>query len=128
MPITVQWHNDKKTTIYYEFVGSWTWYEFDNVYQEVYTMLDTVSHKVDAIVDLRRSQLLPNNTLSEMRRLTFQQHENGGITVFVTDNRFAKSLFTILTGVLKQAKSIFHITSTLDEAHQLLDERHNNLN
>src|SRR5690606_34184496 len=114
MPILVRWDDEEKTRIYYEFVGKWTWDEFNTVYEGVYEMLDTVSHKVDAIVDLRYSNLLPQSTLTEMRRLTFQQHENGGITVFITENELAHALFTILTGVLRQAKKIFRIAHTIE--------------
>lgn len=121
MPISVRWDNEEKSRIYYEFLNKWTWDEFNAVYADVYTMLDTVSHKVDAIVDLRESQLLPQNTLTEMRRLTFQQHANGGITVFITDNGLVHTLFMILTGVLRQAKKIFRIARTVDEAYAIID-------
>jgi len=121
MLITVNWNNPEKTCIYYHFVGQWTWDEFDAVYSEVYAMLDTVSHPVHAIVDLRESHLLPYDTLTQMRRLTFQQHPNGGITIFITENPFARSLFNILTGVLSQAKEIFRIVNTVDKAYALLE-------
>lgn len=124
MPISVRWDNEGKSCIYYEIVGRWTWDEFNAVYEDVYAMLDTVSHTVDAIVDLRESQLLPQNTLTEVRRLTFQQHENGGITVFITDNGLAHTLFMILTGVLRQAKTIFRIARTVDEAYSIVDSEH----
>ena len=100
MPITVRWDDDAHTRIYYVFSGAWKWEEFDALYGEVYQMLDTVKHKVHAIVDIRESNLLPQDTLTQMRRLTFQQHENGGITIIITDNRFAHTLYNILTGVL----------------------------
>lgn len=121
MPISVRWDNTEKTCIYYEFIGQWSWDEFDAVYADVYEMLDTVKHKVHAIVDLRNSHLLPQNTLTQMRRLTFQQHENGGITIFITENNFAHTLFNILTGVLREAKRIFRIVRTPEEAYQLIE-------
>lgn len=121
MPISVRWDNEEKNRLYYEFLNKWTWDEFDTVYADVYKMLDTVSHKVDAIVDLRESNLLPQNTLTEMRRLTFQQHANGGITVFITDNGFAHAIYGILTGVLRQAKNIFRIARTVEEAYEIID-------
>ncbi len=121
MPISVRWDNTEKTCIYYEFIGQWSWDEFDAVYADVYEMLDTVKHKVHAIVDLRNSHLLPQNTLTQMRRLTFQQHHNGGITIFITENKFAHTLFNILTGVLREAKRIFRIVHTPTEAYQLIE-------
>lgn len=121
MPISVRWDNTEKTCIYYEFIGQWSWDEFDAVYADVYEMLDTVNHKVHAIVDLRNSHLLPQNTLTQMRRLTFQQHENGGITIFITENKFAHTLFNILTGVLREAKRIFRIVHAPAEAYQLIE-------
>lgn len=122
MPITVRWDDEAHTRIYYVFSGSWKWDEFDALYADVYKMLDTVNHKVHAIVDLRESRLVPQDSLTQMRRLTFQQHENGGITVVITDNRFAHTLYSILTGVLRQAKAIFRIAYSPEEAYDLILE------
>lgn len=122
MPITVRWDDDAHTLIYYVVSGSWTWDEFDIIYADVFKMLDSVTHKVHAIVDIRESRLLPQNTLTQMRRLTFQQHENGGITVIITDNRFAHTLYNILTGALRQAKAIFRIAYSPEEAYELIAE------
>jgi hypothetical protein len=127
MPITVTWDDDAHTRIYYIFSGSWNWNEFDIVYADVYKMLDTVNHKVHAIVDIRQSRLLPQDTLTQMRRLTYQQHSNGGITVFITDNRFAHTLYNILTGVLQKAKAIFRITYSPEEAYKLIAEHETQL-
>jgi hypothetical protein len=120
MPITVRWDDDAHTRIYYVFSASWQWDDFDIVYADVYKMLDTVNHRVHAIVDIRQSRLLPQDTLTQMRRLTYQQHANGGITVIITDNRFAHTLYNILTGVLRQAKAIFRIAYSLEEAYELI--------
>ena len=125
MPITVRWDDDAHTRIYYVFSGSWKWDEFDALYTDVYKMLDTVSHTVHAVVDLRESRIVPQDTLTQMRRLTFQQHENGGITVVITDNRFAHTLYNILTGVLRQAKAIFRIAYSPEEAYDLIAEHDN---
>jgi hypothetical protein len=122
MPISVRWDNETHTRIYYVFSGAWKWDEFDTLYKDVYKMLDTVNHKVHAIVDIRESRLLPQDTLTKMRHLTFQQHENGGITVVITNNRFAHTLYTILTGALRQAKAIFRIAYSPEEAYVLIAE------
>jgi hypothetical protein len=127
MPITVTWDDDAHTRIYYVFSGSWKWDEFDTIYVDVYKMLDTVNHKVHAIVDIRQSRLLPQDTLTQMRRLTYQQHSNGGITVFITDNRFAHTLYNILTGVLQKAKAIFRIAYSPEEAYELIAEHETQL-
>jgi hypothetical protein len=122
MPITVKWDNAEKTIIYYTFDGAWTWDEFNAVYQEVYAMLDTVQHKVHAIVDLRNSRLLPRDTLTQMRRLTYEQHENGGLTVFITTNAFAKTLYSILSNLYRRAREIFRLASTPQAAYNILHE------
>ena len=121
MPISVEWDNETKTRIFYVFEGHWTWHEFDAIYKDVYAMLDTVSHNVDAIVDIRKSHLLPRNTLTEMRRLTFQQHENGGLTIFITENHFAQTLFRILINVLPRARAIFRMVASKEDALIVLE-------
>lgn len=121
MPITVRWDNEDKTIIYYVFDRRWTWDEFNVVYQDVYRMLDTVDHTVHAIVDLHNSQLLPADTLTHMRRLTFQQHDNGGITVIITTNFLAQSLYSILSGVYRKALEIFKLAPTVEEAYAIIE-------
>ena len=120
MPITVQWDNEEKTIIYYTFDGAWTWDEFYAVYRDVYAMLDTVQHPVHAIVDLRSSRLLPRDTLTQMRRLTYEQHENGGMTVFITSNPLAHTFYTLLTNLYRRALEIFRLAATPEEAYQML--------
>jgi hypothetical protein len=122
MPITVRWDNDTKTIIYYIFDGAWTWDEFNTVYKDVYAMLDTVEHKVHAIVDLRTSRLLPRDTLTEMRRLTYEQHENGGITIFITTNALARTFYSILSNVYRRAREIFRLVNTPEEAYTVIAE------
>jgi hypothetical protein len=120
MPITVRWDNDAKTVIYYTFDSAWTWDEFNTVYKDVYAMLDTIEHKVHAIVDLRTSRLLPRDTLTEMRRLTYEQHENGGITVFITENALARTFYSILSNVYRRAREIFRLVTTPEEAYAVI--------
>jgi hypothetical protein len=120
MPITVKWDNDEKTIIYYTFDGAWTWDEFNAVYQDVYAMLDTVQHQVHAIVDLRSSRLLPRDTLTQMRRLTYEQHENGGITVFITSNPLARTFYSILSNLYRRAREIFRLATTPQDAYDIL--------
>jgi len=122
MPITVRWDNNAKTIIYYHFDSAWTWDEFNAVYKDVYAMLDTVQHKVHAIVDLRTSRLLPRDTLTEMRRLTYEQHENGGITIFITDNALARTFYSILSNVYRRAREIFRLVNSPEEAYAVIAE------
>jgi hypothetical protein len=122
MPITVRWDNDAKTIIYYIFDSAWTWDEFNTIYKDVYAMLDTVEHKVHAIVDLRTSRLLPRDTLTEMRRLTYEQHKNGGITIFITANALARTFYSILSNVYRRAREIFRLVNTPEEAYAVIAE------
>ena len=121
MNITVEWYNNEKTIIYYKFTLGWTFQEFRDVYQDVYAMLDTVNHTVDAIVDLTDARMFPKNTLTEMRRLTFEQHENGGITVIITDSPMSHAMYNFLQSIHKRFSEVFHLAKTMDEALIILD-------
>lgn len=116
MHITVDWYNDKKTIIYYKFEMGWTFKEFNTVYGDVYQMLDTVDHTVHAIVDLTDARLFPVDTLREMRRLTFEQHINGGITVIITQSPMGHSMYGFLKSIYKRFSEVFHLVRSLDEA------------
>lgn len=122
MAIQVQWDNPEKTVIYYTFEGRWTFKDFNGVYQEVFAMLDTVNHPVHAIVDLSKSPFFPTDTLSEMRRLTFEQHRNGGITVIITQNHMAHAMYNFLRSVYRRFSEVFHLVNSQEAAYQVLEQ------
>jgi len=122
MTIKVKWDNVEQTIIYYTFEGAWSFKEFNDVYADVYQMLDTVDHTVHAIVDLRASNLFPRDTLTEMRRLTFEQHENGGITVIITERTMAHSMYNFLKAIYKRFSEVFHLVKTPEAAYQRIHQ------
>ena len=121
MHISVDWFNTEKTIIYYKFETGWTFREFNTVYSDVYKMLDTVDHKVHAIVDLTSARLFPTDTLREMRRLTFEQHKNGGITVIITQSPMGHSMYNFLQSIYKRFSEVFHLSRSMDDALSIIE-------
>jgi hypothetical protein len=49
MPITVNWDNDAKTVIRYDFEGHWNWDEFRAAANEAFVFTRSVQHRVDRL-------------------------------------------------------------------------------
>jgi hypothetical protein len=125
MGITAVWDNDEKTIIRYIYDGSWTWDDFYTAFGQAYKMIDTVNHRVDIIVDVRMSSLLPQNALSRGRQLSTSTHTNQGRTIVVGANALMRSVSNIFNKVYTKAADDLKISfvRTMEEAHDQLLHR-----
>ena len=69
MGIEVKWDNEDKTIIRYIYDGRWTWEELDNARTVAAQFESTVDRRVNVIVDVLKSRLLPNGTITRARQV-----------------------------------------------------------
>ena len=98
MPIRVYWVDTEQTILRYDFEGRWTWDEFYPAYYEAIAMENAVSHRVDIILDMRTSHMIPANALLHMKNFSEKQPPNVGLSVFVTSNAFVIALYNTASG------------------------------
>lgn len=122
MSIQVQWHDDTRTIVRWDIEGQWSWDDVYPALYEAYALLDTVDYIVHTIVDVRNSSLLPKGTITHLKNLAARQHPRAGITVFVTGNVFAISVFNVITRLSQQARAIFRLAATPEAALALIHD------
>jgi hypothetical protein len=128
MGITVIWDNEDKTAICIVYRQPWTWQDFDAAVKQMLTLLDSMSHKVDIIFDIREGGTPPAGAMLRFKRVATINHPNGGKLIFVS-SRFLTVLIEGIISVLAKAFSgvwqapDFSFVSTLEEARRLLREQ-----
>lgn len=121
MAVCAYWVNEEQSIVRYEFSGKWTWEEFYPVYKQAIAMEKSVPHRVDVVVDLRNSEVVPANALKHIRRIANAQPDNIGLTILVSTNIFILALYKIGCRIDDKVAHYFRVVSTNDEAFRLID-------
>ena len=121
MPVQLDWENEAHTIVRMELIGQWTWQEAYEGSQLGYTMLESVDHTVNVIIDLSKSTGLPLLALTHARNMIARRHPRTGMTVFVGVNTLFLSLWKIFSSAYSQfaSKREFAIARDNNEALQI---------
>ena len=120
MPIRVYWEDADQTIVRYDFEGRWTWDELYAAYYEAIAMEHSVAQRVDIILDMRTSGIIPANALLHMKNFSEKQPPNVGISIFVTSNAFVTSLYNTAIKFYAKIAFYFRLVKTLDQAHAMI--------
>jgi hypothetical protein len=123
MSVTVQWDNEDKTLVRYDFEGRWTWDEFYAAYEQGKKLTEAVPYKLFYILypkDNTSQRYLPSNFLSHAVAINRQSDPNAGLTVIVSQSPFVHGLLSVLTTVMRFAGQRYATSRTLDEARAML--------
>ena len=120
MPIHVYWEDANQTIVRYDFEGRWTWDELYTAYYQAIAMENSVTQRVDIILDMRTSAFIPANALLHMKNLSEKQPPNVGLSVFVTTNAFVTSLYNTAIKFYAKIAFYFRLVKTLDQAHTMI--------
>ena len=124
MSIRISWYNRTKTVILWERFDRSSWEEFHNTQDQLFKMLDTVSHKVD-VISVSYDPMFPANAIPNLKRVIDRVHPNEGYKVLVNTSGFIRHLFEIV-GKLNYKKSRqWYFTDTIEEAEALLAKLRN---
>jgi hypothetical protein len=123
MGVTVQWDDDAKTVIRYDFEGDWDWTEFGVKAQEAFAMTRSVEHKVDTISNFKPGAKVPQDAFFQFRRAMTKAPKNRGITVIVGATLFIRTLVTVFSRIYKQLGERLQLADSLEQAQTILQER-----
>jgi hypothetical protein len=128
MGIRVVWDNDKKSIIRYIYENRWSWEDLYTARLEVKAMLESVSHKVGIIVDVRNASILPNGTLSRAKHIASSSptlHHNEGITVILGAGGLVRSIYDVMLKIYRDTmrERKYYFASSLEEAHSILTKQ-----
>jgi len=129
MGITVQWDSDDKTIIRQTFDGRWTWDDLYAALDYVAKLTDSVPHRVDAIVDVRHSSMLPGgslfsfNTRQHADKLAKRNDANRGSIIVVGANPLLRGLYDSFRGLYANTASDVHFVASMEQARALISDK-----
>jgi hypothetical protein len=119
MGINAIWDNTEKTIIRYDYEGTWTWDDLHKALEESHTMMRTVSHPVDVIIDVSSSRLIPSGALGRSKNITDNKPDNHGKTMVVGANSFIQGLSDLFRKIYRKELTVTYV-ATLEEARRQL--------
>lgn len=126
MPIGLAWDDDSKQIINVTVDGRWTWEELEAALRQTIAMMDSVSHRVHFIIDIRRGHLDIASALGQAQKAaTPQTHRNEGLKVVVGANwmvRKAYAAYRSVTRALGKDQQ-FLFANSLEDARDLIRQR-----
>jgi hypothetical protein len=128
MTIRVNWHNDSKTIIQFAQGAVWTWEEFDEAVDRTVALMNTVSHRVDVIVDMTANPMPPDmHALGRIQRAQHMQPRNFGQVIVVSQDPFMARVGGVFIRVFAWLGSIPQSARSYGEAERLLERARSEL-
>jgi hypothetical protein len=92
MAVTVDWDDTAHTRICFRMVGRWTWQEFNWAWLESVSMMSSVSHKVNFIIDTTEMLSLPSDLFTRILNFVRSQPRHTSISFVATPSGFINLL------------------------------------
>jgi hypothetical protein len=115
------WEDEQKRVLLFVFAAKWTVEEFQEVVQKSDALMDSVSYKVDIIIDLQNGRDLPSGFIGAIRRVGRTPHRNQGIMVLVGVNMFVRAFYDVFVRLYptKNQEIMMRMAANYDEAHAI---------
>lgn len=124
MGISVGWDNPQKTIIRVTFEEEWTWDDFAAIDKVAAGMVDTISHKVCYIADVRKTSTVPPGLqLTVVRNVLEFRHPNSDMLVIVGLTKVMRMLLNTVLQALGPISTRMKIVDTIDEAYTTVNYR-----
>ncbi|MDQ7027841.1 MAG: hypothetical protein Q9P44_20045 [Anaerolineae bacterium] len=83
MPIAVNWDNEEKTIIRWQFLAKWTWDDYYGALQNSRKLTQQATTMIDVIVDMRASKSLPSHLFTHAQNAIQTTSLNVGTIVVI---------------------------------------------
>lgn len=125
MKVNVDWDNDEQSIVRYTFDSDWNWQDLYAAMDNAGKMIETVSHRVDVLMDLSNANIIPKNAISQIKRgYDNPKSPNIGVTVVVTPNSFMNAIVLMAKKVWgDKGEWELEFVKTLDEAYSTIQKR-----
>ena len=125
MGIEVTWENEAKTIIQYIYDGRWTLKDFDEARAQAAKLEETVTHRVDVIIDVRNSSLVPTGAISRGKQVmttTPSSHPNEAMAIIVGAGPLVRSIYDVVSKVYPEIvrRRGFRFARSMEEAHGII--------
>ncbi len=126
MAMQVGWQDNNKEIIRCTTDGRWTWDDLQRALNATIKLMDTVEHKVDFIIDLRRGSFAinPLSILGQARNVaTPETHPNEGVKVVLGANGMVQTAYDGYRRIIASMgkTQVFHFADNEAHAHQIIE-------
>jgi hypothetical protein len=125
MPITIQWDDDTKRVIRFDYIGRWNWNEYHASISEAHQMTKDMPYTVNMILDFSNGTVLPTNALSHFGASMKAPPGTFDLAVIVTESRFIEAVVSLFCRVYPRWGKKFEVVETLEAARQVYAKRAN---
>jgi hypothetical protein len=121
MPIRTEWETDEKKVLLSIYEGKWDLDEFYAAVQVINTMMDTVDHEVNIILDMHNSRALPKGFIGAIRHTGKQRHPCLGTMVLVGGNTLVRMFNDMFLKLYPRPSSsrAMYMVANYEEAHAI---------
>lgn len=124
MNITVDWEDDTKQIVRYNFRAVWGWDDFFKAVEQAKALIDSAPGGVGVIMGGEtRYMRLPPNSLLHFRSALRAAHPKTRVVVIVTDNPYLSMVIDTLTRISGVSGGKLKFVNTMEEAHALIQSR-----
>jgi len=104
MAIITRWDNKKKTVVLLEFESEWSWTELEDAVQKADSLIGSVEHFVDLIIDLEGTSI-PKDIVNAAKTLlsSGEARPNEGSRVVVGANGAMKTIYQAIQKTVSTA-------------------------
>jgi hypothetical protein len=127
MGITVQWDNEEKTVIRYDFTGYWDWAEFREKAEEAFTLTRSVHYRVDTISNFLPGTFIPRDAIFQFRRIMTEAPENRGVNCIIGVSQFIRTLVNVFSRFYPQLGERLMVATSLAQARSFLEQRRSSI-
>ena len=126
MGIELAWDNEDQVIIRLTYDRPWTWNDFYTAYDNMDMMINSVSHDVSLLIDVRKAGFPPSGAPQHFKRVTQTKHPNIRNIVFVGLPLIVRSFLSIVTANQKgnSETNNFLFMSSIDVARTAIIKDH----
>ena len=121
MSIKVDWVNQERSIVGYIVKDSWTSLEMEAAIEQSFILSETVEHTVDVIVDMRRSQSIPDDALLLFKNALKVLPQNRGKILIVATDDMTKTFFKMLKLVGGEPAKKISVVDAPREAIEIIE-------
>lgn len=126
MPITVDWDNEEKTIIRWQFLAKWTWDDYYAALQVSRQISRQESYMLDIIVDMRDSKSLPSHLFTHAQNALQANEINVGTIVVIGVTPLLRSAFNtfkrLYDAMSHNPRHDLYLVAYEANAYQILEE------
>lgn len=122
MPISMTWQDQSEAVAYSQLAGHWNMRQFHEAWRRANEMLVSQhGRRVDFILDISQSILIPPDFVRQFRQLTVDRNLNVGMLIFIGADEHLQLLIETLLSLVNCPLEVTY-AENLDEALEIVGQ------